>query len=303
MEKLSNFATTTLSSGINNSVTSLTVASATNFPISGNFRITIDSEILLVTAVSGTTFTVVRGVEGTSAASHSSDATVGNCLTVLGLWQHIKDKFDGAPSTPGTYDEEFNGTPDTLPTNWSWNTTPSAPDEFTLNSRRQSLLLVEGTGNTTYQLTRASFAAASTFGLWGRFYAGPQLGSDNKNLRLYILNAAETEGRAAELYAAGAQAIQVRGLKVESNVEDVAFGSAITLHPGQNEIYFGLTRSSNNWIMWYSINGIAWQKFGSTQSHTFTVDHIKIQLGTTTEQSLVGIDWIRYRTDTLFPRP
>jgi hypothetical protein len=80
-EKYTNNATSTLASGINNSVTSLDVASASAFPSSGNFRIIIDSEIMLVTAVSTNTFTVTRAAEGTAAASHSSGATVSHVLT------------------------------------------------------------------------------------------------------------------------------------------------------------------------------------------------------------------------------
>ncbi len=85
VEQYSNLAQTTLGSGINNSVTSLTVASATAFPSAGNFRILIGTELLLVTAVSGTTFTVTRGVEGTTAASHSSGDTVSLIATAGGL--------------------------------------------------------------------------------------------------------------------------------------------------------------------------------------------------------------------------
>lgn len=80
-EKLANNAGSTLASSISNSATSLSVASAAGFPTSGNFRILIESEILLVTAVSGTTFTVTRGQEGTSAASHSSGVDVDHILT------------------------------------------------------------------------------------------------------------------------------------------------------------------------------------------------------------------------------
>lgn len=61
--------------------TSLTVASSKNFPINlVPFTVMIDSEYLRVTAVSGTTFTVTRGYNSTTAATHSSGATV----TLLG---------------------------------------------------------------------------------------------------------------------------------------------------------------------------------------------------------------------------
>lgn len=92
MEQFSNNASSTLSSGISSGATSLSVASASAFPSSGNFRILIDSEIFLVTAVSGTTFTVTGAQEGTTAASHSSGATVTHIVTAGGLIQAIVDR-------------------------------------------------------------------------------------------------------------------------------------------------------------------------------------------------------------------
>ena len=96
MEQFSNNAQTTLSGGIDNVVTSLTVASASGFPTSGNFRIIIDGEILLVTAVSGTTFTVTRGAEGTAATSHGSGSSVTHVITAASLPQAVLDRLTGA---------------------------------------------------------------------------------------------------------------------------------------------------------------------------------------------------------------
>lgn len=76
VEVYTNNASTTLNGTINNSVTSLVVTSATGFPTSGNFRIIVEDEIMLVTAVSGTTFTVTRAHEGTTGASHASGVAV-----------------------------------------------------------------------------------------------------------------------------------------------------------------------------------------------------------------------------------
>ncbi len=67
--------TTTLTSGINSSVTSIPVASGTNL-VNGDY-IGIDSEILKISSGGGTTtLTATRGQLGTTAASHSNGATV-----------------------------------------------------------------------------------------------------------------------------------------------------------------------------------------------------------------------------------
>ncbi|HEY4364950.1 MAG TPA: hypothetical protein VGN17_28560 [Bryobacteraceae bacterium] len=85
---------TTLNGTINNSVTSLTVASSTGYPSGGNFRILIDSEIMIVTAVSGTTWTITRGAEGTTAASHTNGATINSILTA-GAIDAIRNNLSG----------------------------------------------------------------------------------------------------------------------------------------------------------------------------------------------------------------
>ena len=68
---------TTLNGSINNSVTSITVASAAALPLEGEYRILIESELMTVTAGQGTTsLTVTRGVDGTSGASHADAKSV-----------------------------------------------------------------------------------------------------------------------------------------------------------------------------------------------------------------------------------
>ena len=91
--------TSTLSSGINNSVTSLTMASSTSFPSSGT--VLINNELITYTGnSSGTLSGLTRGANGTTAAAHSSGDTVtdasnffawnaaasGDVVTAPGLW-------------------------------------------------------------------------------------------------------------------------------------------------------------------------------------------------------------------------
>lgn len=73
---LANVPGTTLAATVTSSATSLSVASAAGFPAVTKFLITVDSEKMIVTAINGTTLTVSRGQLGTTAASHSSGATV-----------------------------------------------------------------------------------------------------------------------------------------------------------------------------------------------------------------------------------
>lgn len=81
---------TALTGGITNSATSLTVASVSGWPTQTPFTAVIDvdtssEEIVTVTAVGGTTFTVTRGEDGSAATSHSTGATVRHQLTARDL--------------------------------------------------------------------------------------------------------------------------------------------------------------------------------------------------------------------------
>jgi hypothetical protein len=91
MEKFTNNASTTLNGAINNSTTSVVVTSATGFPTSGDFRIVVDNEIMLVTAVSGSTFTVTRGSEGSTAASHADLTPVKHVYTKGSIERLLSD--------------------------------------------------------------------------------------------------------------------------------------------------------------------------------------------------------------------
>jgi len=70
---------TTLSASANNSTTSITVTALSGYPVSTPWTAIIDpdtasEEVVTVTNVAGTTLTVTRGVDGTTAVSHSAGA-------------------------------------------------------------------------------------------------------------------------------------------------------------------------------------------------------------------------------------
>lgn len=98
-EQFKNSAATTLTaSAITSTQTTITVVDATQLPSSPQFRIKIDSELLLVVGISGNTLTVVRGAEGTTAASHGGTSDVTHVLTQASLQTYGRDNvpwFDG----------------------------------------------------------------------------------------------------------------------------------------------------------------------------------------------------------------
>jgi hypothetical protein len=100
-EKIVNNAVTTLASGINSSVTSLTVAAGAGalFPSTGNFRLRCGSELMLCTARLTDTLTVQRGIESTTAVSHSADDTIKSVLTAGAITQLLAEVAVAADPT------------------------------------------------------------------------------------------------------------------------------------------------------------------------------------------------------------
>ncbi len=90
-------SSTTLNGAINSSTTTIVVTSAASLPSSGNFRVRIDDEIILVTNVSGNTLTGIRGQEDTANVAHANGAAVNVYLTKGALLQYRKDSFGYGP--------------------------------------------------------------------------------------------------------------------------------------------------------------------------------------------------------------
>jgi hypothetical protein len=93
-EQFANFAQSTLSANCGSTDTVIHVANASSFPATGNFRIVVQTydasgltpigspELMLVTSVLGNnSFTVTRGIEGTTQAPFKSGAKVNHILT------------------------------------------------------------------------------------------------------------------------------------------------------------------------------------------------------------------------------
>ena len=86
MKQFADLASTQLGTGINDTDTSLVLVDESRFPPSGPFDILLDSELVTVGAISGPNCSdLVRGVGGTTAASHPADAPIPHVLTASAL--------------------------------------------------------------------------------------------------------------------------------------------------------------------------------------------------------------------------
>jgi hypothetical protein len=124
-----NDAQSSLNGTINSSVTSVDVSTGSNFPSSGNFRIIIDSEIMLCTARSSNTLTVVRGRDGTSAASHTNGASVAQIYSSAGIAELFQDTdalFGYSSRVPAHGLFADNGSTILTSSDFTWNNQDSA---------------------------------------------------------------------------------------------------------------------------------------------------------------------------------
>jgi hypothetical protein len=95
-EFYANLAASTLNGAITNVATTIVVASAASFPATPNFTIIVGTEIMLVTGVSGTTFTVTRGQEGTTATAWSTGLFVYITITDASIRRLCRQSLAGS---------------------------------------------------------------------------------------------------------------------------------------------------------------------------------------------------------------
>lgn len=95
MERFANNPVATLVLAIDAVTTSVSVDDASGFPSDGTFRLAVGDELMLVTGVSSNTFTVERGIEGSTAATHAVATGVTAVLTAGAIAQ-LKADLIGA---------------------------------------------------------------------------------------------------------------------------------------------------------------------------------------------------------------
>jgi hypothetical protein len=99
MERFANNADSTLNGAIDNDDTTIVVADGSPFPSVGEFRLIFgvdadNAEIVIATARSGNTITVIRGQEGTTAQSWG-DGTIVTHIVTAGAAEALRDTLKG----------------------------------------------------------------------------------------------------------------------------------------------------------------------------------------------------------------
>lgn len=277
-ERYSNAPSTTLNGAINSAVTSLIVTSGSAFPAS-QFRILIDSEIILCTSRSANTLTVLRGQEGTAAASHLDLAAVNHILTAGSLDELRLDMLDVVGLVPKTTslsadddefdDESFNG----------WTEVATTP-ALTKTEQSHHMNFLIPTGTAAAQFYGYMKAKAPSAGNWVQ--AGFRFSSAAPSYPMAGVMIAD-----GATYGAGKQTI-LRWSPVErtyalsgfTNYNNFANAAAsqggIEGHYAEAAIHLRLTwLGSNNYDGHVSLNGVHWLKlFSSVGVGTMTPTHM-----------------------------
>jgi hypothetical protein len=156
----------TLSSTIVSGSTSMTVSGVTGWPTSYPFVLAIDygtssEELVLVSNVAGTTVTMSRGFNGSTAVGHNAGATIRHVVVAQDLTElqaHINNQ---SVTTAGVYSTGVHGvsgsivgTTDTQ--SLSNKTLSSSKFTYTLNNQTTDYTVVDGDQDKIVTLTSAT---------------------------------------------------------------------------------------------------------------------------------------------------
>jgi hypothetical protein len=134
--------------------TTLKVNSAAGFPTSGNYTIVVDNEQMLVTAGQGTTtWTVQRGYNSTTRATHGGNESVGVIYSSTTTSIQV-DSSSGFPATPFTVKIDSEDMLVTSISGTNWTVTRGA-DSTTRSTHTSGATItrVVGRGDTTLQVS------------------------------------------------------------------------------------------------------------------------------------------------------
>lgn len=292
-EQFENNYTTQLNGGISNTDTTIVVdAGPTN--MTGNFRIKIDNEIILVGTVSGTSFTgCTRGVEGTTAATHSDNAVVKHILTaeaLKGSDGEYASKYNPDHESPATAPgiaAEFNGS---LDTSWSWFSAPNNSPDY---STYPGYMYLEHTAGTGGGLSRA-YAPGANATLAAKLAVTNVSGSGTT--RAYILGFSDQESTTPTnfngLYLIWySNIVRFTTITRTGGAWSVGAENNIITTNAVDALYLRHTYASGTGSTFASLDGKTWQP-GPTASRSLTISHALLIVDATGAFD-ASWDWIR----------
>lgn len=307
IETFANNQSTTLSSGMDNSQTTVPLT-ATIGPSTANamFRILIDAELMLVIGGQGTsTLTVIRGIESTSTVSHSSGATVTQIVTAAALHNLRSRDVLYYPTSLNTYglDDEF--TSGSLDGSWSQvdGGSTSANVTWTIGNEVLSVSHINTCNVNIHAKVKAlgSVSTPVTVQMGIRYFtpyatnylmAGPIMADGNTagaGKQIFVMDYTNT---------ALATAVSLSTRSYNNYTTETA-----TLVQGANWQWMGsvihkrlIWASANTFHVDISGDGVSWYRYGSSLNYVMTPTYAGFAIsnyGATATQQMATLEYFR----------
>jgi len=261
-ERMENNGITTLSAGITAVVTTVTVADGSVFPATGDYRVIVGTEIMLVTARSTNDLTVVRGVEGTTAAAQSSGDAIRMILTAGALNQWRDDITGGASDS---YPHKFIAEGDTLTSSdftWVNQSTASAID----NPAGPIMMKAPIAAPFSFRILKiAAPAAPWTLSAFIKLGPGLKLGSTGSVIGICAREA--SSGKLLIPNIRSEQVVSTFKFTDETTYAGSNLGTNQVSH--SNEAWFRMEDDNTDIIISTSSDGINWMELGREARGTF----------------------------------
>jgi hypothetical protein len=260
-EQFTNGVQTTLNGSINNSTTTVVVTDASSFPTE-KFRIRVEGEIMYCTSRSTNTLTVVRGSEGTTAASHGNSTIVNHVVTTATL-DNIRKRILSdcaiAPYNASPFSDDDNFDDESFT---GWTTVSSTPALVSAVEQNHRYSVVIPTGTATgqyYAFMKAKTPSANDWVQAGFYFQDN--GTQYPLPALFMANGATWNAgkQIAFGYSPHETVYILRDMTgYNAHVSNTSYG---TINPWQGMFHMRLQFVSNDhWSAYISADGIGWAK-------------------------------------------
>ena len=263
-ERYANDTITQLDGAITSGQTSITVTNGSGFPDTGDFRILIDTELLLCTARSNNTLTVVRGIEGTTATAHDDSSRVMFILTAESVRKAFSDYWPNVGNMPVPQNLLLKGSTQLLTTSdFTW-VNQGTSVASNLDNGNIKIKIPTGTGANIRAFVRSvptppytiTMSLSITVDNDGASHMGPVF-RESSSGKLYTF-----------AFFGNPNSLRILKYNSPTSFNSDLFGVQ-NWFPGHRAQWFRMEDDNTDLKFWYSTNGIQWIEVASETRTTF----------------------------------
>lgn len=258
-ERLVNNGRSNLNGAITNSATIINVNDGSVFPPVGDFRVIVDQEIMLVTAVTVNALTVVRAQENTLAVAHNDGVVIAQILTKGALQRYLRDSvpmFDTPSETSNRLNifENLAGTSLTV-ASFAWlNQGGATASDY--ESGGVYMFAPQNTGDSLRILTKS--APGTPYTLTAAIRFGLSADSATSVLSGDLCGIAFRENATSKISLIGVGGNATLTQQEYTDATTFSFTNAVQSWRFDGPIWLQLENDGTNLNFAYSIDGINW---------------------------------------------